>query len=203
MNDTAQKTEDEKRPEEWTHDRLMAYVTDRIGRRDPATGTMIAPFGPLPEGLVTSLVLGLTDQLSAYCELTPGSDLKLGPVSIREGEQRSYLFAELTDRGQPLRLRETMARFELEMESNFEAFAFNVNARRWAWVDRYLTRFLDPLLMRTVEVFETYYARRPHAKVTVGLVRFLEDVHQTKICAEIDDRSVYGTQDPRSRYLVQ
>ena len=185
------------------HEILEAYVRERLGR-------VVAVFGEDADKMLRPLTLGLTEQLSSYCDIVGGARLRLGDVTIREGACRSYIFADLTDRGAPLRLRDAMERFDGAdyVGDNVDDFAWAVNARRWRFIDRYFGRLLDPLIKQVGTHMLTYYARRPYAKPQVGILRLLEGVDKTTLCIEFDDRSVdpredVNPKDTRGRYQVQ
>lgn len=187
----------------YPHEVLEAYIRERLGR-------LVVVFGEDQNKMLRPLTLGLTEQLSSYCDIIGGSRLKLGEVTLREGEVRSYIFADLTDRGAPLRLRDAMERFDGAEYSgdNVDDFAWSINARRWRFVERYLSTLLEPLLKRVGTHLSSYYARRPYATPQVGMLRLLEGVDKTTLCIEFDDRSVdpradVNPKDTVGRYRVQ
>lgn len=186
---------DQTRP---PHEILIDYVGDTLGRRRQAFGATIA------EDLFEKLVLGVTDQLSAYQQCCTGAKLRVGQVTLRHGATRSYIVAPIEDRRSPLRLRDAMRRWDMIGSSN-AMLVLDVNSRRWNFVDRNLHRVLDPLLRQIADRLIEYYGSRPHAKRTVGMIRFIEDVHRTVLVAEIDERNEaeLGKADAQSRYLMQ
>ena len=190
------------REPQYPHEVLEAYVRERLGR-------LVDVFGEDADKMFRPLTLGLTEQLSVYCDLVSGARLKLGEVTVREGGKRTYIMAHLTDRGGPLRMRDATAHFEGDYDGDWvNKFVDGVNARRWRFVERYLNSFLTPLLSRVRDTVITYYERRPHAKPNVGMLRFLEGVDSTLLCIEIDDRGVAaideaGTKDSPERYRVE
>lgn len=179
------------------HEVLNAYVTDRLGR----LGTV---FGALSDELFDRLVFGLTEQLGAYMDCVPGARLKLGEVRIRQGKVRSFLLAEVTDRGAPLRLRDAMANWTADGDIPVDFVAMQ-NARKWRFIERYLSKIIEPLLKRSLLLLGEYYAARPGAQVQVGLIRLLEDVDRTHACVEFDDRTggKVSAAEARTRYAVQ
>lgn len=177
------------------HELLFATVQERIGRRQKA-------FGALADDLLQPLVLGLTEQLSIYCESLPAR-LRLGGVRLRQGGERAYVLAELCDGRGPLRLRDATLRWQAVADQGTDnpwEFVHRQNARRWRFVDRYLSRLLLPLLTQVSECVIEYQLRCPGAVPTCGFMRILEDVAQTYLCVEIDDRS--GEPKPGSAETV-
>lgn len=183
---------DQARP---PHEVLVEYVGDALGRRRAAFGDALVP------ELFEKIVLGVTDQLSGYMQCCPGAQLRMGEASLKHGATRSYILVQVDDRGAPLRLREATQRFDI-LASSDDTLVFQVNSRRWAFVDRHFHSLLEPLLTRIADTVVTYYRQRPYAKPTAGIIRFMEDVHRTVLVTEIDDRSevVPGAKDTVGRY---
>jgi len=149
-------------------------------------------------------VRGVTDQLSVYVDQRPRARLRSQMPRWIEGAERTYLLVPLHDGRGPVRMRAAFEGWDIEVSSNFDMeLAERVNARRWRFVERNLTRFLLPLLEDVADAMQTYYAQRPFAKPKAGITRFLEGVDVTTLCIEIDDRSAITAQDDDRRYRVQ
>jgi len=185
---------------------LERYVNDRLGRvRD-----MFAESGT--EDMYSNMVNGVAEQLSCYMASVGGAKLKAGEVRLRVGKTRSYVLVEVRDRGGPLRLRDAMRQWAAA-ENNFKAsddgdtsmdWAFRTISRRWRFIDRCFDSVVEPLVRGMAEQVTTYFARKPYAMINCGLVRILEDVDRSYICAEIDDQGGHNQKDvSRSRYEVQ
>lgn len=179
------------------HELLACYLRERLGKKAEWLQAMQAE-------LFDSLIVGVTDQLSAYEESTLGAQISLGEVKIREGKVRSYLLANVRDRAGPLRLRDALRRWDITLTTSNEfELAARVNARRWRFVDRYLSRVIEPLIRGAATSLGEYYARRPGGNTRVGLLRILEDVDKTWLCAELDVREIETPKDIyRQRYSV-
>jgi hypothetical protein len=176
------------------HELLLGYLADSLGRRRELLG----------EDLFEPFVLGLCDQLSAYGACTPFAELAFRDVILRDGAERSYIFASIYDRGRPLRLRRAMATWTGEDTGDYvDDWVGSVNARRWWFVNKCFHHFLSPLIARFADRLSMYYALRPGAQVNAGIVRICEDVDRTVIVAEIDDRSEPDPKDSAGRYKVQ
>ena len=185
------------------HELLVAYVGDTLGRRREQFGEVVT------DDLFGKLVLGVTDQLSAYLQCVQGARLSVGEVTLRHGRTRAYLIAPISDRKSPLRLRDAMRRWDMIGSSDIDLI-LDVNGRRWNFVDRYLHRVLYPLLTRIGDRVADYYRENPAAKRTVGMIRFMEDVHRTILVAEIDERDAVllgqeklGGAESLGRYYLQ
>ena len=181
------------------HELIVAYVADTLGRRREAFGT------ELVDDLFRKIVLGVTDQLSAYLQCCTGARLAIGEVTLRHGRTRAYLIAQLSDRAGPLRLREAMRRWDIMATDSESTLVFDVNGRRWNFIDRYLHRLLEPLLIKLSDKVALYYRMHPNAKRTAGIIRFMEDVHRTVLVAEFDERAdiQFGKADEVNRYYLQ
>jgi hypothetical protein len=181
------------------HSVLVEYVGSALGRRTAAFGDALVP------ELFEKIVLGVTDQLSGYMQCCPSARLRLGTATLRQGAVRSYVLIPVSDRGAPLRLQEATQRWDMIATDSASTLVFEVNGRRWAFIDKYFHALLEPALTRIADAVITYYYRRPHAQPTAGLIRFMEDVHKTLLVTEIDDRSEteLGKADTVGRYYLQ
>ena len=180
------------------HQFLEAYLDEILGRR-------INVLGPLKDELLTPLVIGLMDQLSAYLDIHPGAHLTLHDVHIQHGAERSYLLAGLRDGGRPLRLRAAMQHWGVDLiSSRPEDFVEANIGRRWRFVD-HNRRLLEQLFTQLSDAIVSYYARRPGAQLQTdgGMPRFLEGVDTTWLTLELDDRGEQKLTDKTERYRVQ
>lgn len=161
------------------------------------------------ENMFTSMLMGLVDQLSIYCDVMHAAEVKTRYVWFKTGMQRCFLMVELVDRGAPLRLRDATDRWSFDIGNTERDFVAVNNARRWRFVEEYLTKLIEPTFSRIGDYLLAHQARKydtrvGYRKVELGLVRYLEGVDATIWCAEIDPLpEVPGVPDSRSRYLVQ
>lgn len=180
------------------HELLGAYLVDRLGHR------RLALFGAMREQLFEPIVIGLVDQMSAYCDQIPGARIRVRGVNVKQGAERAYLMASLTDRGRRLRLRDATERWDIDLKHDrADELTGRINAGRWRFVERHLSSFLEPLTDKLCGALATYYEERPGAVVQAGLVRIIEGENATWLVAEIDDRSELTTTETAKRYEVQ
>lgn len=177
------------------HELLAAFAADRCGR--VADGVSV-----FARGLFGKVLLGITEQLGIYCDCVPGARLRLGRVTLREGTDRTYLFAALTDRGGALRLRDAMHIWTAPGDIPVD-FVEQTNARRWRFLDRYNSGIVAPLMGKMHDRLAAYYAERLGATFNFDLIRFLEGVDCSYLCIEIDTRGAPSTRDDAARYRVQ
>lgn len=187
---------DQARP---PHEVLIEYVGESLGRRRDAFGH------DLEDDLFQKVVLGVTDQLSAYMQCCTAARLSVGRATLRHGATRSYVLIPIADRKGPLRLRDAMRRWDMMATDSDSSLVLDVNGRRWAFVAAHWHSVLRPLLERMADSVVAYYRWRPLARPTVGIIRFCEDVHRTVLVSEIDDRTapVLGAKETASRYWLQ
>ena len=179
------------------HELLNEFLAFHVGRRTDL-------FGEFYDTLWEPLVQAVSDELSIYLDMTPFARLRVGQVYIREGAERAYLFVQMRDRGGPLNVLGVMSRWGWDVPTYTYELANLVNGRRWNFLDRCLTSVMLPLLTSVADALGNYYQRKPYAKPAAGLIRWLEGVDSTLLCAELDDRSLpTRTGENRSRYLVQ
>lgn len=183
------------------HDVAEAVVIERLGRRREALGI-------LGERVLIPLVLGLTDQLSAYLDCRPTARLAVGEVHLRQGAERAYLLVALRDRGRPLRMRGVMSGWDVATAlpaGGPDAWVEQQNARRWRFLD-HNRELLARLFERAADAVMAYYARRPGVHLEPAadaMPRLIEGVDATYLTLEFDDRSAPLTSDSRTRAEVR
>lgn len=179
------------------HELLDEFLTFHVGRRSDL-------FGEFYEDVFDPLVQGVADELSIYHDMKPFARLQVGPTTIREGAERSYLFTRITDRGGPLNVLGTMEHWDFDVPSYVYEFVNTINGRRWRFIEKYLRPIMLPLLNGVADGLQMYYRHRPFASPKAGIIRWLESCNYTLLAIEIDDRSQpTKTGEQRGRYLVQ
>lgn len=178
------------------HELLELYVKERVGRPGERLSTFACD-------LFRPLLIGVVEQLSVYAEMTPGARLSAHEARIRSGPGRTFILLELRDRGGPLRLREATQRFDMEIDNQVDHFARDIGARRWRFVERNLTRVIEPAVRNVLSAVDAYYASHPYAVLEFGLTRLLESVEATYLCCEIDVREKReGPKETAASYRV-
>ncbi len=171
---------------------------DILGRR-------VALLGSMKDSVVMPIATGLSDQLAAYLDCRPSAVLSIGDVTLREGADRTYLFAALRSHGAPLRLRGTLEGWQPGIETNRpQDFVAMHAARRWRFIERH-RRLLERLFARIGDALVTYYARKPYAVLGSqhAMHRILEGVDSTYLAIELDEKTKPTAQDQPNRYNVQ
>lgn len=182
---------------EHPHQLLDRYCADRIGRRQDL-------YGQFSTSLFSPLVHAVSDQLSIYLDQRPFAHFRCRSVALREGQERAYLLAALTNRDAPLRISAAMDGWDIQLRTNEEMeLAKLINGRRWRFIDKWMGKFFAPLLEQIADTMLEYYARKPYAVPRAGIIRFIEGVDHTYLCCEVDDRSIADQRDPAHRYRVQ
>jgi hypothetical protein len=179
------------------HEYLEAYVLDILGRRVQLLGSM-------KETVVMPIATGLSNQLAAYLDCRPSAALSIGDVTLREGANRTYLFAAIRSHGALLRLRSTLMGWQQPEDTNdVNAFVQMHVARRWRFIERH-RRLLERLFARIGDALVTYYARKPNAVLGSqhAMHRILEGVDSTYLAIELDERTEVKTSDQPNRYNV-
>lgn len=167
-------------------------------------GRRAAILEPLKHDVLMPLVVGLSDQLSAYQDCRAGVRLSLRDVTVREGADSVHLLLGLRDRGGPLRLSDVMRMWLPRLESSSpQDFVDMHNARRWRFVERH-RRWLERLFTQLTDALVTYRARQPEGRAVgrPGVMRFLEGVDSTYLAIELDDRRELLSQDQPNRWAV-
>lgn len=184
------------------HEVAEAYVRERLGGR-------MKLFDELADQhTFSNVLLGLVDQLSIYADMVPQSRLRLAGVRFRAGK-RSFVLVDLLDRGGPLRLRDATERWGFDVTDRPQDFVDVNNARRWRFLYRYLGSLIDPMFSQVANYMVAHRARtyanlQKAQPLSVGLIRYLEDVHVTSWCCELDPLpEIPGVPESRSRYFVQ
>ena len=162
---------------EFAHELAVAHLLDTVG-----AGSIAEELRPV--------ILGFVDQMSIYLDCMPYADFRVGPVSIRVGEQKSFLLAKISDRRSPLRLREATSRWTFFTQTGrIDEMVGRVNARRKGFLNLYTHRVLRPLCKGLAERLTEYSMQRPGARVNFNMSRFMEDVSATIFCIDFDDRA--------------